>query len=77
MYLFRGIDYDGEVTEDCNEGELHWIAKEKILELPMWEGDPYFLKPMLAGQNRIGLTLRYEGDRLIEVRENADKESGN
>ena len=50
----------------CSEGTLEWIPKEKIMDLNLWEGDPYFLKPMLEGETDIELTCRYEGDKLVE-----------
>ena len=43
MHLFTADDFDGELIE-CNEGELAWIDKDKIMELPLWEGDKIFLK---------------------------------
>ncbi|MFR2511044.1 MAG: hypothetical protein ACLS9K_01945 [Lachnospira eligens] len=32
----------GELIE-CDEGELAWVDKEEVPELPTWEGDRYFL----------------------------------
>lgn len=67
MHLFLGTAFSGKLIPDCPEGELHWIEKEKVLDLPMWEGDPYFLKEMLNGADKISMTLRYEGEKLVEV----------
>lgn len=65
MYLFSATAWDGELIS-CNEGTLEWIPKEKVLGLNLWEGDHYFLEPMLAGETDIEITCRYEGDHLAE-----------
>ncbi len=67
MHLFLGTNFSGNLIQDCPEGELHWVPKKEILDLPMWEGDPYFLKEMLSGADKISMTLRYEGEKLVEV----------
>lgn len=67
MHLFLGTAFSGNLIPDCPEGELHWVPKEEIMDLPMWEGDPYFLKEMLRGAEQISMTLRYEGENLVEV----------
>ena len=66
MCLFTADGFEGELTE-CDEGELVWIDKDKIMELPTWEGDAYFLKLLLDDEQRFfTLKLVYEGDKLIE-----------
>ena len=65
MYLFSATGWEGEMIP-CSEGTLEWILKERIMDLNLWEGDPYFLKPMLDGETGIELTCRYEGDKLVE-----------
>ena len=71
MYLFSASEYEGEITGPCDEGKLEWIERGKVFELPMWEGDKYFLKPLLDGQESINMILRYEGkgseEHLAEV----------
>lgn len=69
MYVFRGISFTGQLNEDCPEGELAWIPMENVAELPTWEGDRYFLKAVLEKRKNINMTLRYEGEHLVEVRE--------
>lgn len=65
MYLFSGTAWEGELMP-CEEGTLKWIPKEEVLSLNLWEGDPFFLEPMLRGESGIEITCRYEGDRLAE-----------
>lgn len=67
MYLYGSSDFTGEVKSSCDEGELRWVDKEEVLMLPTWEGDPYFLKPLLAGVSEIEMSLIYENDRLVNV----------
>ena len=65
MMLYRGTSFEGTVRTDCPEGELKWIRKEEILNLPIWEGDRLFLEEMLRGADRIRMKLMYEGDDLV------------
>lgn len=67
MYLFKGTDFIGELKPDCNEGTLRWVEATTVLDLPTWEGDKYFLKPMLEGKRNLNITLSYEGDTLVKV----------
>ena len=51
----------------CNEGDLKWIPKSEILNLNLWEGDRYFLEPMLRGESDLNMRLTYSGDELKTV----------
>ncbi len=51
----------------CSEGDLKWIPKSEILDLNLWEGDRYFLEPMLRGERDLNMRLTYSGDELISV----------
>jgi 8-oxo-dGTP diphosphatase len=42
-FLFRIDAWRGTPLEENDEGTLQWIAVERILELPLWEGDRHFL----------------------------------
>lgn len=65
MYLYTADRWMGTLTS-CTEGELKWIAREDVLSLNLWEGDRYFLEPLLKGKKDIEITCRYEGDHLAE-----------
>ncbi len=66
MCLFTADAFEGELCE-CNEGVLEWIDKEKVPELPTWEGDAVFLDLLLSNEERFfTLKLVYEGDKLLE-----------
>ena len=65
IHLYTADAFEGELIE-CDEGTLEWVPKDKIEELPLWEGDKIFLR-LLAEEERIfSLKLRYEGDTLVE-----------
>ena len=66
MYIYTSLDFKGELIE-CNEGELSWIDKDKVMSLPIWEGDKYFLKHLLEDEKYFEMRLIYENDKLIEV----------
>ena len=66
MYLFTADDFEGELT-DCNEGELRWVSREFLNELPKWEGDQIFLDLLWQDAPFFLLKLRYDGDRLVEA----------
>ena len=66
MCVFTADGYTGELTE-CNEGDLCWVAKDQVLQLPTWEGDRVFLELLLAEDERFfSIKLQYEGDKLTD-----------
>lgn len=76
MYLFTSDDFEpkDKLTRDifrqsgeydlpaCDEGELKWIPKEDVHDLPMWEGDRAFIEKLIEGTDRILMTLQYTGE---------------
>ncbi len=66
MHLFTADEWTGEVRE-CDEGELTWIAKDKLLSLPLWEGDSLFLRLLDTDEPFFSLKLRYEGETLAQA----------
>lgn len=67
IYQFTSNDFDGELIE-CNEGTLEWVSKEKVLSLPTWEGDKYFLEPILNNSAYFEMSLIYKNDKFVEVK---------
>lgn len=68
MCVFTADGFTGELIE-CDEGELAWVDKEEVPELPTWEGDRVFLNLLLSGEERFfSIKLKYEGSRLMENR---------
>ena len=64
MYVFTSNDFTGEPTE-CNEGELEWIDKEKVRDLPTWEGDKIFLDRVLEDTPFFTAKVKYDGEKLV------------
>lgn len=70
MCVFTADGFTGELIE-CDEGELAWVDKEEVPELPTWEGDRVFLNLLLSGEERFfSIKLKYEGSRLVEKQVN-------
>ena len=66
MCLFTADKFTGNIIE-CDEGELKWVDKKVVPNLPTWEGDAIFLKLLLNDEKRFfSLKLVYEGDKLVE-----------
>ena len=66
MHLFTADGFEGELIE-CDEGELDWIAKDKLLELTLWEGDKIFLRLIDTPCPFFSLKLVYRGEELTEA----------
>ncbi len=64
MHLFTATQFSGTLKE-CDEGDLCWVPKEKVLMLPTWEGDRLFLQRIAGPGPFFVMKLVYEGDRLI------------
>ena len=67
MCVFTADGYTGELIE-CNEGELCWVDKKIVPELPTWEGDKVFLNLLLSEEKRFfSVKLQYEGEMLVNT----------
>ena len=66
MHLFTADGFEGELIE-CDEGELEWIAKDKLMELTLWEGDKIFLRLIDTPCPFFSLKLVYRGEELTEA----------
>ena len=66
MYLFTADGFEGELKE-CDEGDLQWVSRDFLTELPKWEGDQIFLDLLWRDAPFFLLTLRYRGARLTEA----------
>ena len=66
MHLYTATEFSGELIE-CDEGELVWIDKDKVYDLPIWEGDKIFFRLMEEREDYFSLKLVYsEAGELIE-----------
>ena len=66
MYLFTADGFEGDLQE-CPEGELKWVSREFLDQLPKWEGDQIFLDLLWQDAPFFLLKLCYDGDKLIEA----------
>lgn len=71
--LFTSDDFSGQLTLECDEGELTWVDIDKVMDLNLWEGDKAFLK-ILMDQDQEGkceffsIKLVYDcNDNLIQT----------
>ena len=66
MYLFTADDFEGEL-KDCDEGDLQWVSRDFLDQLPKWEGDQIFLDLLWQDAPFFLLKLRYDGEQLVEA----------
>ena len=66
MYLFTADGFEG-IPKECDEGDLQWVNREFVNDLPTWEGDRIFLDLLWQGAPFFLLTLRYDHDTLVEA----------
>jgi 8-oxo-dGTP diphosphatase len=63
-FLFRIEAFEGTVPERNDEGTLEWHPVDRILDLPMWEGDRLFLPLVFDDDPRpFHAYMPYDGDR--------------
>ena len=65
MHLFTANEFDGEILSDCDEGQLEWVKKDAVCDLPIWEGDKIFFRLLNSDVPFFSLKLVYEGDKLV------------
>ncbi len=64
MHLFTCDRFSGTLC-DCDEGELEFVPKDRLLTLPHWEGDRIFLELILKDCRFFSLKLVYKGETLV------------
>ena len=72
MFLYTSNDYSGEMIS-CSEGNLEWVNKSAVYNLPIWEGDKIFFELLEKSSEFFSLKLRYEGSKLVEAELNGEK----
>lgn len=65
MHLFHTTRFSGDLLKDCNEGELGFLSKDAVKDLPMWEGDAIFLDLLEKDVPFFSLKLVYNGDGVL------------
>lgn len=64
MHLFTATCWTGELTE-CSEGDLEWVPKEKVYDLPIWEGDKIFFHLLEEDRPFFSLKLSYNAEDVL------------
>ncbi|MBQ8648809.1 MAG: 8-oxo-dGTP diphosphatase [Clostridia bacterium] len=72
MHIFYSDSFSGEIKQ-CDEGELCWIDKKELYNLPIWEGDKIFLRLLEQETPFFSLKLEYEGEKLVNAVLNGEK----
>ena len=69
-FIFRA-DLPGKISDysliETTEGHLEWHPQEKVLELPLWDGDPTFIPYVIERKPFLG-TYWYENKKLIKYK---------
>ena len=66
MFLYTAAGYAGTLKE-CDEGNLEWVPKEKVYDLPIWEGDKLFFRLLDEDIPFFSLKLTYAGETLTSA----------
>ena len=66
MHLFTADAFRGEIGP-CDEGDLEWVDKDKVKDLPIWVGDKIFLDLLTREVPFFSLKLAYEGETLVQA----------
>jgi 8-oxo-dGTP diphosphatase len=62
-FIYECTAFDGTLVEG-SEGTLHWIEDERLLELPLWDGDPLFLDIIYNSSDKFFGKFTYEEKEL-------------
>lgn len=65
-FIFRIDRFSGTPFTENPEGTLSWVPVERILDLPLWEGDRYFLPLVFGSETRqFHGVMPYDGGRPV------------
>ena len=73
MHLFWSDDFskvgapDSPDLPECDEGELEWVPKEKMNDLPHWESDELFLKLIEKRAPFFSIKVEYLDGKMIKA----------
>lgn len=66
MHLFTADKWEGDIKE-CDEGELVWVDKKDVYNLPIWQGDKIFFELLEKNTPFFSLKLTYIDDTLVQA----------
>ena len=64
MFLFTSENFDGEERE-CDEGDLVWVNRKDVYDLPIWEGDKIFFRLLEEQEKFFSLKLVYDENQVL------------
>lgn len=73
MHLFWSDDFskadspDSLELPECDEGELEWVPKEKMNDLPHWESDELFLELIEKRAPFFSIKVEYLDGKMIKA----------
>lgn len=65
MSLFTADGFEGTLI-DCDEGVLEWVAKDRVPELNLWEGDRIFFRLLDERKEFFSLKLVYNKQDILQ-----------
>lgn len=65
MSLFTADGFEGTPI-DCDEGVLEWVAKDRVPELNLWEGDRIFFRLLDERKEFFSLKLVYNKQDILQ-----------
>ncbi len=67
-FLYTSEDFEGQILEECSEGDLVWVDIDRVKELNLWDGDSVFLDLLNMREDFFTLKLVYDTeDNFIEA----------
>ncbi len=64
VFLFTATEFTGEMIES-NEGILEWVHRDRLLDLPLWDGDKIFI-PLLEQERFFSGKFTYNNGHLLD-----------
>lgn len=64
-FVFRIDRYEGEPWTENDDGPLEWVEIQRVLELPLWEGDRFFLPLVFADTKPFHGVMPYRDGRPV------------
>jgi 8-oxo-dGTP diphosphatase len=64
-FIFRIDRFTGEPWTENTDGPLEWVEVGRILDLPLWEGDRFFLPLVFAGVKQFHGVMPYRDGRPV------------
>lgn len=65
-YVFKVTAFEGDLLEDCPEGELAWVPHDEVLSKPTWAGDYEMVRWLLEDAPFFSAKFTYQGETLVD-----------